>query len=94
MENEGHGHSGSKDEIIKIYSEFMLRITKFEELVSIGSRLLLGFHQALGFLVRPPIDKTSSLVERIIKAHGSTRVLSYVEAGCLNTHDSVQNVSK
>ncbi|XP_011084335.1 uncharacterized protein LOC105166611 isoform X2 [Sesamum indicum] len=47
MENEEHGHSESKDEIIKIYSEFMLRITKFEELVSIGSRLLLGFHQAL-----------------------------------------------
>ncbi|KAL0403475.1 UNVERIFIED_CONTAM: hypothetical protein Sradi_1988300 [Sesamum radiatum] len=109
MENEEHGHSESKDEIVKVYSEFMLRITKFEELVSIGSRLLIGFHQALGpaetliidlptscsgFLVRPPVDKTSSLVERIIKAHGSTRLLSYVEAGCVNTHDSVQNVSK
>lgn len=47
-----------------------------------------------GFLGRPPINKTSTLVESIIKAHGSKRVLSYVEAGCVNTHDSVRNVSK
>ncbi|KAI3470467.1 hypothetical protein Pfo_027130 [Paulownia fortunei] len=94
MENGEYVQSESMDKIIKINSDFMMRITKFEELVSIGSRLLVGFQQALGFLGRPPINKTSTMVERIIKAHGSRRVLSYVEAGCVNTHDSVQNVSK
>ncbi|KAL8518024.1 hypothetical protein ACS0TY_009351 [Phlomoides rotata] len=72
----------------------MTRITQYEELVSTRSRLLCGFQQALGFLERPPIDKTSTLVDRIIKAHGSRRVFSYVEAGCMNSHDSSQNVSK
>ncbi|KAL8517990.1 hypothetical protein ACS0TY_009329 [Phlomoides rotata] len=94
MENGKHGQSESKDKIIAIYSDFMTRITQYEELASTGSRLLCGFQQALGFLQRPPIDKTSTLVDRIIKAHGSRRVLSYVEAGCMNSHDSSQNVSK
>ncbi|KAL7109430.1 hypothetical protein ACP275_06G174600 [Erythranthe tilingii] len=94
MENAEYERSVSKDEIIKIYSDFMTRITQFEELVSISSRFLVGFHQALGFLGRPSFDKTSTLVERIVKTHGSSRVLSYVEAGCVNSHDSVQNVSK
>ncbi|KAK6137968.1 hypothetical protein DH2020_028289 [Rehmannia glutinosa] len=94
MENGESGQNESEDKIIKVYSDFMTRVTHFEELVSVGGRLLVGFQQALGFLGRSPIDKTSTLVERIIKAHGSRRVLSYVEAGCVNSHDSVQNVSK
>ncbi|GFP82844.1 hypothetical protein PHJA_000427500 [Phtheirospermum japonicum] len=94
MENGESRQSESKDKIIKVYSDFMTRVTQLEELVSMGSRLLVGFQQALGFLGRPPVDKTSTLVERIIKAHGSRRVLSYVEAGWVNSHDSVQNVSK
>ncbi|KAL6527116.1 hypothetical protein OROGR_016206 [Orobanche gracilis] len=94
MENGKPGQSESKDKIIEGYSDFMTRVTQFEDLVSMGSRLLVGFQQALGFLRRPPIDMTSTMVERIIKAHGSRRVLSYAEAGWVNSHDSVQNVSK
>lgn len=94
MENGKHQQSELKNKIIAIYSDFMTRITQFEELVSTGSSLLCGFQQALGFLGRPPIDKISTLVESIIEAHGSRRVLSYVEAGCINSYDSSQNVSK
>ncbi|KAL6578065.1 hypothetical protein OROMI_010393 [Orobanche minor] len=94
MENGESGQSESNDKIIKGYSDFMTRVTQFEDLVSMGSRLLVGFQQALGFLRRPPIDKTSTMVERIIKAHGSRRFLSYAEAGWVNSHDSAQNVSK
>ncbi|CAA0825210.1 Unknown protein [Striga hermonthica] len=83
-----------KDKIIKVYSQFMTRVAQFEELVSTGCTLLIGFQQALGFLRRPSIDKTSTLVERIIKTHDSRRILSYVESGCVNCHDCVQNVSK
>ncbi|GER53256.1 chromodomain-helicase-DNA-binding protein 7 [Striga asiatica] len=83
-----------KDNIIQIYSGFMTKVAQFEELMSSGSTLLGGFQQALGFLGRPSISKTSPLVEHIVEAHGSRRILSYVESGCVNSHDSVQNVSK
>lgn len=46
------------------------------------------------FLRRPPINKTSELVEKIIKSNDTKRVKSYVEAGCINSHDGMQNVSK
>lgn len=94
MDSGEHFQNESKVKIIAIYSDFMMRITQFEELVPLGSRLLVSFQQALGLLGRAPIDKTSTLVERIIDAHGSRRVLAYFEAGCANSHDRVQNVSK
>ncbi|CAI9767477.1 unnamed protein product [Fraxinus pennsylvanica] len=37
----------SKEKIIQIFSDFMTRITMFEELVDAGSKLLVGFQQAL-----------------------------------------------
>ncbi|XP_051135350.1 uncharacterized protein LOC127254332 [Andrographis paniculata] len=80
--------------IVQIYSEFMTRLSLFEEQLSIGSKFLIGFQQALGFLGRPPINKTSALADRIIKSHGSKWLLSYTEAGCMNSEDSAQNVSK
>ncbi|XP_059642444.1 uncharacterized protein LOC132284357 isoform X2 [Cornus florida] len=87
--------SEAKEKILHIFSDFMTSITKFDELVPVGSRLLVGFQQGLDFLQRPPIKKTTSeLVERIIEANETKRVLSYFEAGCVNTHDSVQNISK
>ncbi|XP_042015167.1 uncharacterized protein LOC121763257 isoform X2 [Salvia splendens] len=94
MENGEHLQRESKEEIVAIYSDFMMRIGQFDDLVSVGSRFLVSFQQALGFLRRPPIDKTSTLVERIINAHGSRRFLSYFQAGCAHNHDRVQNVSK
>ncbi|KZV37379.1 hypothetical protein F511_01247 [Dorcoceras hygrometricum] len=83
-----------EDGIVQIYADFMTRVTKFEELGTLGSTLLVSFQRALGFLQRPPVKKTSTLVESIIKAHGTKRFLSYVEAGCKNIHDDVQNVGK
>ncbi|KAH6806393.1 hypothetical protein C2S51_031224 [Perilla frutescens var. frutescens] len=94
MDSGEYLQNESKENILAIYSDFMMRITQLEELVSVGSGLLVSFQQALGFLRRAPIDKTSTLVERIINAHGTRRVLSYFEAGCANSHDRVQNVSK
>lgn len=94
MDIEEYLQIESKEKIISIYSDFMMRITQFEELVSVSSRFLVSFQQAIGFLQRAPIDKASTLVERILSVHGSRRVLSYFEAGCANSHDSVQHVSK
>ncbi|XP_042476711.1 uncharacterized protein LOC122058210 isoform X2 [Macadamia integrifolia] len=36
-----------EDKASSILSEFMLRTTKFEELVSVGSKFLVGFHEAV-----------------------------------------------
>ncbi|KAL6993928.1 hypothetical protein U1Q18_012037, partial [Sarracenia purpurea var. burkii] len=74
--------------------KIVLWVTEFEELVSVGNSLLVGFHQGLEFLRRPPINKTSELIENIFKANETRRVLTYVEAGCVNDHDSIQNISK
>ncbi|KAL7190811.1 hypothetical protein ACSBR2_022986 [Camellia fascicularis] len=94
MESEEHILiSELNEKIFQIFSDFMSRVTKFEELVAVGSRLLVGFHQGLEFLCRPPINKTSELIERIFKANETKRVLTYVESGCINAHDSIQNIS-
>ncbi|CAL5372638.1 unnamed protein product [Camellia sinensis] len=94
MESEEHILiSELNEKIFQIFSDFMSRVTKFEELVAVGSRLLVGFHQGLEFLCRPPINKTSELIERIFKANETRRVLTYVESGCINAHDSIQNIS-
>lgn len=84
----------AKDKIFLTFSEFMTRITKFDELAEVGSRLLVGFQQGLEYLRRKPIEKNSELVERIIRDNETKRLSSYIEAGCLNAHDSVQNMSK
>ncbi|XP_060201374.1 uncharacterized protein LOC132629955 isoform X3 [Lycium barbarum] len=88
-----------KHKISHTFSDFMIsslyfRITKFDELAEVGSRLLVGFQQGLEYLRRQPIEKYSELVERIIRDNETDRLSSYIEAGCLNAHDSVQNMSK
>ncbi|TXG60021.1 hypothetical protein EZV62_014594 [Acer yangbiense] len=83
-----------KEETFVIFKDFMTRVTKLEELGVVGNRLLNGFHQGLEFLRRPPINAKSELIENILKANETKRVKSYFEAGCLNIHDSVENMSK
>ncbi|KAF3624115.1 E3 ubiquitin-protein ligase UPL7 [Capsicum annuum] len=46
------------------------------------------------YLRRQPIEKNTELVEHVIKDNESKRLSSYIEAGCLNAHDSVHNMSK
>ncbi|OIT01432.1 PREDICTED: uncharacterized protein LOC109229702 [Nicotiana attenuata] len=84
----------AKERMFQTFSEFMIRITKFDELAEVGSRLLVGFQQGLEYMRRPSIAKNSGLVERIIRENETKRLSSYVEAGCLNAHDTLQNMSK
>ncbi|KAB5516447.1 hypothetical protein DKX38_027095 [Salix brachista] len=92
-----------KEKVSNIFQDFLIRVTKLEELAGIGSRLLNGYQQALAlfcfiflieFLRQPPIDGTSQLIKNIIKANETRRVKSYIEAGCINVHDSIQNTNK
>lgn len=80
--------------ISQIFSVFMSRVTQFEELVAVGSRLLVGFQQGLEFFRQSPINETSEWVERIIRTNKTKRLLKYVEAGCVNAHDGIQNISR
>ncbi|KAG6431432.1 hypothetical protein SASPL_109511 [Salvia splendens] len=91
MGNEEHVQRDSKEKISAIYSDFMMKIAHFDGLRCTASCVLVRFQQALG---RPPIDKTSTLVERNVNAHGSRKVMSYFEAVFSNNHDRVQNVGK
>ncbi|XP_059457494.1 uncharacterized protein LOC132187259 isoform X2 [Corylus avellana] len=91
---QGELNSELEEKIYLIYKDFLLRVTKFEELVAVGARLLAGFQQGLEYLRRCPIDRTSALVKNIIEANETKRLKSYFDAGCINAHDGVQNVSK
>ncbi|OVA06817.1 hypothetical protein BVC80_8723g22 [Macleaya cordata] len=77
----------------QIFSDFMVRITKFEELVSVGSRFLGGFHQHLELLRKRPLQ-ISEVVDGVLKANQTTRVKAYVKSGCINVNDGVQSVIK
>lgn len=95
MENQEDGQMHECGEkILRIFSEFMTSIVKFEELSSVGNKLLVGFQQGLEYVQRPRIEKYSDLVESIIKANETKRLASYIEAGCKNTNDSIQNINK
>ncbi|KAK9949269.1 hypothetical protein M0R45_004802 [Rubus argutus] len=87
-------NSELEDKIFSLFKDFMARIAKFEELVPVGSTFLIGFQHALEFLRRPPIDKTSELVKNLIQSNETKRVKSYIEAGCINTDDGRQNLTK
>ncbi|XWS29638.1 hypothetical protein CRYUN_Cryun24cG0046600 [Craigia yunnanensis] len=84
----------TKEKIFQIFKDFLTRVAKIDELVAVGGRLLTGFQQGLEFLRRPPINKTSMLIENIIKANETKRLKSYLAAGCINSHDSAENMSK
>ncbi|CAI9773940.1 unnamed protein product [Fraxinus pennsylvanica] len=48
MEDKEHKQNPeSKEKIIQFFSDFMTRITMLEELADVGSKLLVGFQQAL-----------------------------------------------
>ncbi|XP_065874375.1 uncharacterized protein [Euphorbia lathyris] len=83
-----------QDNEFQIFKDFLTRAAKLQELGAVGSKFLGGFQQGLEFLRRPPVNRKSELTDNVIKANETERVKSYFVAGCVNTHDRVQNVSK
>lgn len=45
-------------------------------------------------LRRPPINRISKLIENVIETNNTENLRSYIEAGCINTHDAVQSTKK
>ncbi|KAF9607537.1 hypothetical protein IFM89_036899, partial [Coptis chinensis] len=77
-----------------IFSDFMTKVTKFDEMVSVSNKFLVGFHQHLEFFRRLSLKKTSKLIDNIIKANETERMKAYLQSGCRNVHDGVQSISK
>ncbi|CAI0557407.1 unnamed protein product [Linum tenue] len=93
-ENGNESKGGLKEKTQQIFEDFLTRVAKLEELGAVANRYLSGFQQSLDFLRRPPIDMESKLMSKLISANDTKRMKSYIQAGCCNTLDRVQNTSK
>lgn len=82
------------DKAASIFSEFMLRVAKFEELVDIAHQFLVCFHHELETFRRPQLYKTSQVVDHIIEVNQTERMKAYVEAGSRHQHQDVQHIIK
>ncbi|KAL4575196.1 hypothetical protein LXL04_022038 [Taraxacum kok-saghyz] len=95
METEETGfNSEIKAKAVEIFSQFMTRIAKFEELVAVGNRFLEIFRQRLDFIRRPSIDDTSELLKNVIKANNTERMQSYIKSGYTHSSDRTENLNK
>ncbi|XP_028555442.1 uncharacterized protein LOC110108024 isoform X2 [Dendrobium catenatum] len=82
------------DTIFQIFVDFMARCAKFEELADAGEGFLRGFYREQEICRRPPLYKTSSVVDEVINSNYTDELAEYVEAG-FNKHENVvKNVSK
>ncbi|GJY71869.1 hypothetical protein Tco_0475572 [Tanacetum coccineum] len=84
----------TKGKVVQIYSHFMARVAKFDVLADAGNTFLVSFRQALEFIRRPSIEKTSELFEKVIKANNTHRMQSYVKAGYAHTSIRAENLNK
>ncbi|GAA0151004.1 hypothetical protein LIER_09820 [Lithospermum erythrorhizon] len=78
----------------QLYYSFMASVAKFDELATLGSRLIAGFQQGLDYIRRPSFKKTSKLVDQIVKENETMRLSAYIEAGGRNGNDGAESVSK
>ncbi|KAF6139447.1 hypothetical protein GIB67_026289 [Kingdonia uniflora] len=91
---EKDASSSLSKRVYGIFSEFMARIGTLEEMGSVGSNLLDGFCQPLESLRRQPIQKISEVAFGIIEVNKTERMKAYLDAGCCNVHDVIQNMKK
>ncbi|KAJ8494195.1 hypothetical protein OPV22_015916 [Ensete ventricosum] len=76
-----------------IFLDFMTKTAKYEELVDVGKRFLIGFHGAIEKFRSSEFQKTSENVAVTIGANWNDRMKVYVEAGYRHHQQSVQNIS-
>uniref|UniRef100_A0A804IC01 DUF7795 domain-containing protein n=1 Tax=Musa acuminata subsp. malaccensis TaxID=214687 RepID=A0A804IC01_MUSAM len=79
--------------ITRIFLDFMTKTAKYEELVDVGKRFLIGFHGSIEKFRSSEFQKTSENVAVTIGANWNERMKAYVEAGYRHHQQSVQNIS-
>uniref|UniRef100_A0A1D1YN66 Proline dehydrogenase 1, mitochondrial n=1 Tax=Anthurium amnicola TaxID=1678845 RepID=A0A1D1YN66_9ARAE len=77
-----------------MFCDFMTRVAKTEELTIVGNQLLIKFHQELEFFRRPPLQKTSKVVQYVIEANQTCRLKAYLESGSRHAYLDMQNIRK
>ncbi|KAJ4749800.1 FAD binding protein [Rhynchospora pubera] len=84
----------TESRVLSIFTEFMSRTAKLDDLVDAGKRFLMRFDQELGYFRRPQINKDLIAVSEIIKCNMTERMKSYLDATCTHSHQNVQNLSQ
>ncbi|PWA89153.1 hypothetical protein CTI12_AA114860 [Artemisia annua] len=84
----------TKGKVVHLFSQFMARVAKFDELAAAGNTFLVSFRQGLEFIRRPSIENTSELFEKVIKANNTHRMQSYIKAGYAHTSVRAENLNK
>lgn len=84
----------TKGKVVHLFSQFMARVAKFDELAAAGNTFLVSFRQGLEFIRRPSIENTSELFEKVIKANYTDRMQSYIKAGYADTSVRAENLNK
>ncbi|XP_042472120.1 uncharacterized protein LOC122054748 [Zingiber officinale] len=80
------------EKITRIFRDYMTKVTEFEELADVGKRFLTGFHRVTAMFRTVELQKTSNNISRIIDANWNEHMKTYVEAGCKQQSQSVQNM--
>ncbi|XP_042391154.1 uncharacterized protein LOC121982244 [Zingiber officinale] len=70
----------------------MTKVTEFEELADVGKRFLTRFNRVTAMFRTVELQKTSNNISRIIDANWNEHMKTYVEAGCKQQSQSVQNM--
>jgi hypothetical protein len=52
------------------------------------------FSLMTGYFRRPQINKNLKVVSKVIKSDMTERMKSYLDAGCMHSHQNVQNLSQ
>ncbi|KAJ3701871.1 hypothetical protein LUZ61_005576 [Rhynchospora tenuis] len=84
----------TESRVFSMFTEFMSRSAKLDDLVDAGKRFLMRFDQELGYFRRPQINKNLNAVSEIIKCNMTERMKSYLDASCMHSHQNVQNLSQ
>ncbi|KAG6505471.1 hypothetical protein ZIOFF_037827 [Zingiber officinale] len=80
------------ENITRIFRDYMTKVTEFEELADVGKRFLTEFHRVTAMFRTVELQKTSNNISRIIDANWNEHMKTYVEAGCKQQSQSVQNM--
>ncbi|XP_042391148.1 uncharacterized protein LOC121982241 isoform X2 [Zingiber officinale] len=80
------------EKITRIFRDYMTKVTEFEELADVGKRFLTRFNRVIAMFRTVELQKTSNNISRIIDANWNEHMKTYVEAGCKQQSQSVQNM--
>ncbi|CAM0945865.1 unnamed protein product [Alopecurus aequalis] len=86
--------TSEEDKARRRFFDFMTKVTQYEELVDVGKRFLVKFHQELDLFRRPMLPMEPGAVSELVKSNYTDRMKSYLEAGCHLQHQNIRNINQ